>query len=94
MIYMVTNINIESYWNPNAWGCLVSQECFSRVPHVNTILKLEKRVLNLYNVDFYFPNLFLKKNCASLTKMFKATDIIVVSLSTYTLLLFIIELNI
>jgi len=55
MIYMVTNINMESYWNRNAWECLVSQECFSRVPHVNLIwieknfiLKLEKKVWNLY----------------------------------------------
>jgi len=64
MIYMVTNINMKSYWNPNTWECymegkwnpnawefLVSQECLSRVPHVNLIwieknfiLKLEKNL--------------------------------------------------
>ena len=56
---MVTNINMESYWNsnawgcymegywnPNAWGCLVSQECHMSIQHEEkntSILKLEKK---------------------------------------------------
>jgi len=50
---------MEGYWNPNAWGCLVSQECFSRVPHLNTTwrekyfhIETWKKVLNLYNIDY------------------------------------------
>jgi len=69
---MVTNINMESYWNPNAWECymegqmlgfsrmfLKSATCQSHMNRKKFHIETWKKVSNLYNIDNYDSHIYI-----------------------------------